>query len=264
MNNLIYWSIAVVCLISYVCMAGSDEGFPSEFQGRRGICGFDLEIHDVNRLPVTSLQSNNVVAAFSRVETACRKCCLSELQKSIADIPSCVTNLNAWAYRDVSRRLTGLVWENFLAPQGIREFDTLEDLIAFLAVGKCTVRFLGDTYLKRAEYPEELMAFDLYTLKTLKHYAEQLNTEGPKEILDKIQMMIRDWEDGIDSESGFTHLYMRHQVALQYPHVEEGCWTVEKLFEIVRRNADGLIKIGHTPRWLDKEFVLPIKAQSGK
>ena len=77
-------------------MAGSDEGFPSEFQGRRGICGFDLEIHDVNRLPVTSLQSNNVVAAFSRVETACRKCCLSELQKSIADIPSCVTNLNAW------------------------------------------------------------------------------------------------------------------------------------------------------------------------
>ena len=65
-------------------------------------------------------------------------------------------------------------------------------------------------------------------------------------------VLINEWKEQIEDINGFTRQFMWYQVDLQWRNYHEGTWTLAQLSDWTKRYANGLIRLGYTPKWLSE------------
>lgn len=199
-------------------------------------------------------EHNSVAKSFERINRAYTNGQLEVMRTQMFQMPGAVTNAINWHYTELARVFSKSVDEEFLGLKRLYDFGSVEDCNRFMSVNLLAVRFLGEVHLRRRDYSGALVRADRNALRQLQRYKEKFHREGLLEFESCIDKFIAEWTARIDAADGFTRMYMRHQIGVQYFLVTQKGWSQERLLDAIRHNADGLIKAGYKPKWLDEEF----------
>lgn len=209
--------------------------------------------HSPVRRNLTPVESNAVRVAYLRITDAYTNGTVGELRQRIEEMPSVVTNMQDRLYAELERPFHSLFNERFLWSQKVLDFQDCSSFERFGETNLLVAKFLGNMVMRRGEGANGiLMVYDRNVLCQLKSYRDKFEHENRKDFVDVADRLIEDWIDQIDSEFGFTRWFMWHDLDNNWDHVAEGSMTRANLLECIRRWADGLIKAGHTPKWLDE------------
>ena len=219
----------------------------------------DMDIDPPNQT-VTAAAQEELVSAYRELYVAYTNSDVDAMQDCMSRMPSTVSNVLARILLVAEGDFYESVWSTFLTSTNLVEFANVEDVRRYFQVNLLAVRFLGDTDLRRRSY-SGLISIERRVLKKLNCYKEKFHNETRTDMEACIDGFIAQWVEHIESEKGYTRMYMRSQVALQCDHVLKDGWSQERLLDAIRRYADGLIRVGYTPKWLDEEFPAVPAAQ---
>lgn len=212
----------------------------------------DMDVDPPNQT-ATASEREELVSAYRNLHIAYTNGDVNAMQDCMSRMPSTVSNVLARILSVAEEDFYESVWSTFLIPTNLVEFANVEDVRRYFRVNLLAVRFLGDTDLSRRTY-SGLISMERRVLKKLNCYKEKFHNERRADMEACVDSSLAQWIEHIESERGYTRMYMRGQVTLQYGHVLKDGWSQERLLDAIRRYADGLIKAGYTPKWLDEEF----------
>ena len=100
-----------------------------------------------------------------------------------------------------------------------------------------------------------LIDLDFYTLQQLQKYEAKFKREGKAEFLAAAERLESEWIQQIESEKGFTRVYMRSLKVLGRDLLEMGRVTEKDVSDTIRGCVYSLQKrCGYTPKWFVEEF----------
>ena len=212
--------------------------------------GRSLRICHPVRIPVTPAQSNAIAVAFARMAEVYERDDGEAMLAVMEDIPDVVTNMPDQALALATKPVQSALARRFIHAESLFEFSSRLDFERFGRSNMEAVRCLGNLYLRRGGDCELLFVYDSQTLKQLMRYKDMFHAKNMLDCEQTADKLIADWVDQIESKDGFTRRYMWFQVDLQWPRYHEGKMTIDDLSKSVKSYADGLIRIGYTPKWL--------------
>lgn len=123
-------------------------------------------------------------------------------------------------------------------------------------------RFVGNSLVRRGHgiNNNDVETIESKLLNRLQAIKQHLHETGKRRLEERTDALISEWCMLIESSDGITrkralqlvdhYLYMRKSKP-------EDCWlSNEKVLKIGRAQAEPLIRLGYTPKWLDVEFPL--------
>ena len=219
------------------------------FMGRVSLLRYPIP----NQRNVTSAESNAVRVAYMRILEAYTNRTVEVLRRRIDEMPDVVTNMQDQLYIELEMPLRSSFNDRFLWNQRILDFEESSEFQRYAEANLLVAKFLGNMVIRRGEGANGvLMVYDRNVLRQLKRYRDNFERGNRKNFVAVADRLIDDWIEQIDSEFGFTRWFMWHDLDNNWDHVVEGSMTRAKLLERTRSWARGLIKSGHTPKWIDE------------
>lgn len=219
----------------------------------------DMDVDPPNQT-ATAVEQGELVSAYRNLYVAYTNGDVDAMQDCMVRMPSTISNVLTRVLCVAERDFYEFVYSTFLTSTNLVEFANVEDVRRYFRVNLLAVRFLGDTDLSRRAY-SGLISMERRVLKKLNCYKEKFHNERRADMEACVDGFLAQWIEHIESERGYTRMYMRGQVTLQYDHILKDGWSQEMLLDAIRRYADGLIRAGYTPKWLDEEFPAMSVAQ---
>lgn len=197
--------------------------------------------------------------------------------RSCSDIVSVVTNGQCTALKDYARAILQLsrapsvrnchdaesslrkifydefLWRN----DSMSEFDGVCALDSYLRINFELMVHYANLDIRAGNF-EVLPAKEYLALKTLKDYGRKFRADGNVEFERVANKYLDALIDHIESSDGYTRRCAHYTVALNTVLADaispgRGVSNVSGL-RLGRSIAQGLVKCGYTPKWLDKEF----------
>ena len=204
------------------------------------------------RIPFPPSQSNAIAVAFARMAEVYERDDGETMLAVMEDIPDVVTNMPDQALALAIKPIQSALDRRFIHAESLFEFSSGLDFERFGRANMEIVRYFGNLYLRRGGDCELLFVYDSQTLKQLMRYKDMFHAKDMLDCERAADMLIAEWVEQIESKDGFTRRYMWFQVDLQWPRYHEGKMTIDELSKLVKSYADGLIRLGYTPKWLSE------------
>lgn len=244
----------IACLLTLFMFVGCDRQADKPQAGARGRETCIVENSVPLRRVLSNVESNAVARSFDRITEAYTNGQIEAMRDLSAQMPGVITNVINWHYIEFIRVFSNLVDKEFLTVSMLYDFNTKDECCYFMDRNLLAVRIMGELCLRRQDYSGMLPRIDKEAFRQLVRYKEKFHKEGRIDCEECVDRRIAEWIAQIESETGFTRMYMKHQISVQHYLVEQRGWTIERLLNAIRHEADGLIRAGYTPKWLDKEF----------
>lgn len=213
---------------------------------------FPLRFKRPVRVPMTPVQSNAVAMAFKDIATAYVNGDSMSMKKHMESMPDVVTNITDELFLALSKPVRGILKDGILNLRHPRDFSSVVEFDSYVRNSIDLAVFWADSYVRRGDFGGPVVYLDTSVLSQLLYYKEKFHNEGQIELEKCADGYIHQWKNQIDSENGFTRQYMLFQVDLQWSTYKVGVRSLEQLSEFVKENAKGLIRLGHTPKWLSE------------
>ena len=180
---------------------------------------------------------------------------ISAIFKLKDSMPSAVTNMPDRIWIECRKPLMKAFKDNFLNRPDSRVPLTLEKLKAFWGVNFAVASEICRLDIERiSSGAASHIERDVYLqLCRQRDYFKALARNDLLEIVDEYYIR---WCDHLESSECFTRQYVVQQLVLQFRAVEVGAWSITNAMTFVRTKADGLIKAGFKPKWLEAEFPI--------
>ena len=200
---------------------------------------------------ITEAQSNAVLAIYRTMKNAYTNGQISVMRQEMARVPDVMTNVYESAYIEITRAFREAYTSRFLYIDEPSDFESVDAFASYIEINLLVARFEGEMWIRRGN-GTCLLPFEVFPLRLLTKYKAKYHAEGKKDFERAADRFLAQLKESIDSEQGFTRWYMWFQVDLQWPHVGEGGWTAQTVENFVKEYAKPLIKLGHTPNWLQE------------
>ena len=204
------------------------------------------------RIPVTSEQSNMVARVFAEIADAYANGDGNGMRTCMGNLPDVVTNMPDRLFSALSAPVREKLLNGFLNPRCILEFSSDKEFKLYVRNSIDLSVFWGNSYVKRDDMASPVAFIDTSVLRQLLLYKTAFHNSRHIEFEKCVDVFIDEWKCQIDSENGFTRQYMVLQVDLQWGLYNSGNFTLESLSAFVKEKANGLIKLGYTPKWLSE------------
>ena len=220
--------------------------------------------------PIAKESENELKEFFVQVTDAYTNRNYEIVRKQIANVPETLYIVTPQVYRDTITLfctvfMEEVLWKSggFMESQPLPVFENARELSTYLRANTDVALFLGRTCIKRKEWGYPLDILEPAALMQLGRYRRMYLHEGKNDHVEVVDRFTREWQQHIESEDGFTRQYMWHVVD-SYVYARErreriwrryrlDTWlSKEQIFRIARGKAEGLIKRGYTPKWLDE------------
>ena len=154
-------------------------------------------------------------------------------------------------------------YDSFLWRNGkLERFDALPALDIYLRINLDLMIHYGNLDIRNGKL-ELLPAKEYLALKTLNDYKKVFHGEGKAEFEALVDSYLKSLIAHIESPDGFTRICAQYTVQLNtdFANTEKPGKGVghESAIKIGRAVAQGLVRSGYTPKWLDVDFPLPSK-----
>ncbi len=220
--------------------------------------------------PIAKESENELKAFFVQVTDAYTNRNYEIVRKQIINVPETLYEVTRQVYRDAinpfcTAFMDEVLWKSggFSESQPLPVFGNAQELSTYLRVNIDVALFLGRTFIKRKEWIHPLDFMESAALMQLGRYRRKYLHEGKNDHVEVVDRFTREWQQHIESEDGFTRQYMWHVVdryvyerehrELSWKRHRLDTWlSREQIFRIARSEAEGLIKHGYTPKWLDE------------
>lgn len=219
--------------------------------------GFSNIPRDPPRFSVSDDTVDAVRATYLRLLEAYTNNQVELMRRIEMTMPLAITGMHQSVLFPLSTTFNRMFNERFLWAEDIRTFPNASELDAFLAANIEAARFSGEVLLSRRDFSGNLLVLDKNMYRQLQRYKQRYVDTGCQEMADCVETYVRKWVSQIESKNGFMRKYMGFDLLLQSPHALQGSMSEVDLLKAVRKSADGLVKSGYTPRWLDEDFPLP-------
>ncbi len=220
--------------------------------------------------PIAKESENELKAFFVQVTDAYTNRNYEIVRKQIANVPETLYDVTRQVYQDAINPfctvfMDEVLWKSggFLESLPLPVFENAQELSTYLRVNTDVALFLGRTFIKRKEWIHPLDFLESAALMQLGRYRRMYLHEGKSDHVEVVDRFTHEWQQHIESEDGFTRQYMWHVVD-RYVYEREhreiswkrhrlDTWlSKEQIFRIARSEAEGLIKHGYTPKWIDE------------
>ena len=205
----------------------------------------------------TAVQSNEAAEVFARIAEAYRHEQVDDMRKYIGQCPGYVTNIVDYVYDELTTPCARSFCDSFTHNDVMKEFRSVSEFERYAESNVEMAKFLGRLDLQRGAYYDYLKFVEALTYKRLKDYKDKFHREGKKELEKAAGHYVEIWVKQIESPNGFTRRHMWHYAYLQYPLVENGTMTPEKLHAwVIRYGTSLLSRFGYTPKWVGEFSVI--------
>ena len=205
------------------------------------------------RVPVTSVQSNAVAKAFEGVARAYVEGDGKRMRACMESLPDVVTNMPDKLFTHLVHPISEALCDGFINPRELlKDFVSVADFEEYLRNSIDIAVFWGNSYAMREDFASPVEFLDVAVLRKLLIYKERFRNAGRPEMEKCADRFIQQWQNHIESEDGFTRKYMLFQVDLQWCTYKCGDRSLEQLSAFVKGKANGLIRLGYTPKWLSE------------
>lgn len=220
--------------------------------------------------PIAKEREKELKAFFAQITDAYTNRNYEIVRKQISNVPETLYDVTRQVYQDAinpfcTAFMDEVLWKSggFSESQPFPVFGNAQELFAYLRVNTDVALFLGRTFIKRKEWIHPIDFLESAALMQLGRYRRMYLHEGKIDHVEVVDRFTREWQQHIESEDGFTRQYMWHVVdryVYEREHREvswkrhglDTCLSKEQIFRIARSEAEGLIKLGYTPKWLDE------------
>lgn len=142
------------------------------------------------------------------------------------------------------------------------EFDSISALEVYLRINFELMIHYGNLNIRNGNL-ETLPPKEYLALKTLNDYKKKFRNEGKPEYERLVDVYMKSLIEHIESPDGFTricaHYMVRMNTELANAMKPGKGVNRESAMKIGRAAAQGLVRNGYTPKWLDVDFSLPPK-----
>lgn len=220
-------------------------------------------------------QKRMLLSVFHDINEAYTNCQVDVLRTRIAQVPDWLYQVSQSTFLELNALLYAeVVFPHCCLNKGkqplltVIEYDDEKKLEDYVHVCFEAARFVGGFSVRRGVYSNSLGAIEPRLLVCLLALKKHFREIGRKKLEDKIDALIAEWHEQIESPKGLTRQFALHQVDLylfmRRRHPEK-CWlSNEAILKIGRAHVDPLIRIGYVPKWLDEEFPNAVVSQDGK
>lgn len=271
-NKIVVVSLSVLALwIGGAVIARKDPRVaqrPSTAQDKAGrqdpcSCGERRERYQpAPRIALSADQRTDVAKTFENLLHAYTNGQYTAMRTVMETIPAVVTNMPERDFSEAVNPLRTALKSRFLFADDLQPFAGADDFEAFARLNLDVIRFLGDIYIRRGGNSRLPLVSESQTLKQFMRWKDLFHQQNDLDGERVADTFIAEWVGQIESDNGFTRRYMRFQVNLQRSLVQEGKMTLDELSHYVKSYADGLIRLGYTPKWLSEFDDLSKAAKS--
>lgn len=201
-------------------------------------------VHSCNDI-LNSVSNRQCVALGEYAEVLSRLCCFPR-------IGNCADAENALR----KTFLDSFLWRG----EQLKDFEGPAALEIFLRVNLDLMIHYGNLDIRNGDL-EAVPAKEYLALKTLNDYKRKFQREEKREFVSVVDSFLKLLIDRIESSDGFTRVGAHYMVQLNTDManaMKHGMGVShESGMRIGRAIAQGLVRCGYTPKWLDKDFPLP-------
>ena len=186
------------------------------------------------------------------------------VSRLIDDVPDTVYFAPGQSYRRTVSPFVAKFESGFLSNSAVlRDFDDEEDFSRFIHANFKIAKRLGRIDVIRLGWEGLVKRIDPEVLLQLRRYRAKFQEEGKEGFVQAADQFQEEWHRHIESENGCTRQYMWRLVDFYLVTRERrkenmrrhgvDVWlSRDEIFKIVRPEADQLIHVGYTPKWLDE------------
>ena len=267
------WNIALLlALVSAVIAVGLKVGEVENLRGQivelkrerlkllQDQYDFSWVVPDAAQKKDLELIYADMVAAYTNGDVLAMKMQMSRL-------PKIHYRLQWQAAHGVAAAFSTALNKSFLCPSQLRDFTDVEEFERYLLAGPEATRFYGEADIRRRSF-DFPVGVEYLALMTLKKYCKKFNNAGHEGLEKVAQRYLEYWIARIESTDGLTrqcawHTFNYHTLYLRVVKPESALTDAQGVL-LARQTASGLIHCGYTPKWLDEEFPLPPKDDTGR
>lgn len=265
-RTLIRWvrwviALAGLCAIAVIVMRATARQDRAARPFRRGDewqAGFDPPVKQY--VSPTAEEMRTYLQIVGDIVTAYSNGQEKAMYEAVARFPKSVYDLRGDDHHRVELSLA-LMWCNErirFRKDGLKEYASAEDFERTMRVSMAMARIYGRFIVDSGLTADNtIVLIECGTLERLQKYKDKFAREGRSDCLQATERLFAEWVEQIESENGFTRVYIRRQDKAGKYFVERGETTAEKMRRCVRGGVYPLQKLcGYTPKWLDEEFPL--------
>ena len=144
--------------------------------------------------------------------------------------------------------------ENFLRTENLHPFSDVKSFDRYVEINLMVAMFYGRLYLRQKNF-ESLCFIEHLVYLRLKQYHDKFEREKETDLQNAARRFMDLWEAQIESPDGFTRqgirgMYLMNSVYARACGHGPGL-TRENALVMGRALANGLVKCGYRPKWLD-------------
>ena len=174
---------------------------------------------------------------------------------AMASLPASKDFLRCEISSHIDEALSTAFNDTFLRTEALRDFSDVESFETFAWVNLDVAMFYGRLRLKQKDF-ESLCFIENLVYLRLKQYHDKFEREERADLQNAARRFMDLWEAQIESSDGFTRqgirgMYLMNSVYARASGHGPGL-TRENALAMGRALANGLVKCGYRPKWLDR------------
>ena len=206
--------------------------------------------------PLDPVRREKIATVVEKVSLAYRQHQGASIsQVRVADLVSMAGGCPESSFYHLILPLVELLQRGLCEPQSTR-FDSEDELRAALEARWATIELLGGTLLARRDFDGSLMFLETWYLQMLTDSRKYYEARGAVDCLNIVNQMHARCLSHIESENGFTRMWLRREMENELWLVRRGLRSSEDVPTRARTCVRLMIDVGYTPKWLDEEFPL--------
>ncbi len=139
------------------------------------------------------------------------------------------------------------------------EFDSCADFESYMRCSLEVAWFYASLNGRRRDFGAQ-ETIECWVYKRLIQFREKFRKDAKVELENSVEQFIRELEDQIESPGGYTRRAIRNLIIynLDFPEalLQRHESTRTNVVAMGRGYAEGLVRAGYKPKWLDEEFPL--------